>query len=104
MEPLAPYMTSIQHLCEKHKVKNLYAFGSVTKDSFSEESDVDLIVAFEENNSPKSYSDNYFELKFSLEDLLGREVDLLEAKELKNPYLKNQIVQERSLIYGKESE
>ena len=97
-------MTSIQLLCEAHKVKNLYAFGSVTKDSFSEESDVDLIVDFEENNSPKSYSDNYFDLKFSLEDLLGREVDLLEAKELKNPYLKDQIVQERSLIYGKESE
>ena len=104
MEPLADYMTSIQLLCEAHKVKNLYAFGSVTKDSFSEESDVDLIVDFEENNSPKSYSDNYFDLKFSLEDLLGREVDLLEAKELKNPYLKDQIVQERSLIYGKESE
>lgn len=104
MEPLAPYMISIQHLCEKHKVKNLYAFGSVNKDSFSEESDVDLIVDFEENNSPKSYSDNYFDLKFSLEDLLGREVDLLEAKELKNPYLKDQIVQERPLIYGKESE
>ena len=104
MEPLAPYITSIQHLCEKHNVKNLYAFGSVTKETFSDGSDVDLIVDFEENNSPKSYSDNYFDLKFSLEDLLGREVDLLEAKELKNPYLREQIVQERSLIYGKESE
>ena len=104
MEPLAPYMTSIQHLCEKHKVRNLYAFGSVTKDSFSDESDVDLIVDFVENQSPKAYTDNYFALKFSLEDLLGREVDLLEAKELKNPYLKDQIVQESALIYGKESE
>lgn len=103
MESLAQYMTSIQLLYEAHKVKNLYAFGSVTKDSFSAESDVDLIVDFEENSSPKAYTDNYFALKFSLEDLLGREVDLLEAKELQNPYLKDQIVQERSLIYGKES-
>jgi len=101
---LAQYMNSIQLLCEEHKVKNLYAFGSVTKDSFSDESDVDLIVDFVENQSPKAYTDNYFALKFSLEDLLGREVDLLEAKELKNPYLKDQIAQERSLIYGKESE
>ena len=103
MEPLALYMTSIQHLCEKYKVRNLYAFGSVTKDSFSDESDVDLIVDFVESESPKSYADNYFDLKFSLEDLLHREVDLLEAKELKNPFLKDQIVLERALIYGKES-
>jgi len=100
MEPLAQYMNSIQLLCEEHKVKNLYAFGSVTKDSFSDESDVDLIVDFVENQSPKAYTDNYFALKFSLEDLLGREVDLLEAKELKNPYLKDQIVHERSLIFS----
>jgi|LakMenEpi03Aug12_release.lakeMendotaPanAssembly.Ray.scaffolds.fasta_scaffold12877_16 predicted nucleotidyltransferase len=103
MEPLAQYISTIQSLCSKHNVKNLYAFGSVTKGTFTPDSDIDLIVDFDESESPKSYADNYFDLKFSLEDLLHREVDLLEAKELKNPFLKDQIVLERALIYGKES-
>jgi predicted nucleotidyltransferase len=36
----------ISHLCEKHKVKNLYVFGSYLSANFSAKSDIDLIVDF----------------------------------------------------------
>ena len=60
---LAPIITNninqIKTLCQEHKVKELYAFGSATTDKFNEESDVDLLVEFGEVSIEK-YADNYF--------------------------------------------
>lgn len=89
----------ITKLCEAHKVKSLYAFGSVLTDKFNDKSDVDLVVDFKDVNL-LDYADNYFDLKFSLEDSLKRPVDLLEEKAIKNPFLKSAIEQSRKLIYG----
>jgi hypothetical protein len=80
-------------------VKTLYAFGSVLTEKFNEESDVDFIVDFQDVDLLK-YADNYFDLKFSLEDTLKRSVDLLEEKAIKNPYFKKAVEQQRKLIYG----
>jgi hypothetical protein len=46
------------------------------------------------------YADNYFDLKFALEDALKRSIDLLEDKAIKNPYFRNSINLQRQLIYG----
>lgn len=99
MEPLDRYISSITELCKTHKVKSLYAFGSVLTDKFNDESDIDLIVDFE-NLPIEDYVDNYFELKFSLEDILKRPIDLLEEKAIKNPYFKQSINQKKQLVYG----
>lgn len=47
----------------------------------------------------ENYADNYFDLKFSLQDLLKRTIDLLEEKSLKNPYFKKAISQKRQVVY-----
>lgn len=93
------YQTSISKLCEDHKVKSLYAFGSVLTDNFGNQSDIDLIVDFEYQDV-LDYVDNYFDLKFALEKIFNRSIDLLEEKALKNPYFKQSIYQQRQLIYG----
>lgn len=62
-------------------------FGSVLRDSFNEGSDIDFIVDFLDI-SLEEYANNYFDLKFSLEELLKRKVDLLENKALRNPLFK----------------
>jgi predicted nucleotidyltransferase len=46
------------------------------------------------------YFDNYFDFKYSLQDLLGREIDLLEEQTIKNPYLKKNVDSTKMLIYG----
>jgi len=46
------------------------------------------------------YADNYFDLKFALEDALKRSVDLLEEKAIKNQYFKKAVEKDRQLIYG----
>lgn len=86
-------------LCQTHKVKSLYAFGSVLTDQFNAESDVDLIVDFEPIDVLE-YGDNYYDLKFSLENILKRNVDLLEEKAIKNPYFRKTLNQNKKLIYG----
>ena len=96
---LDQHNADIQKLCASHKVKSLYAFGSVLTNHFNNKSDIDLIVDFE-NIDVENYADNYFDLKFSLQDVLNRSIDLLEEKAMKNPYFKQAISQNRLLVYG----
>lgn len=77
----------------------LFVFGSVLTDRFNEESDIDFVVNFDKENIA-DYFDNYFNLKYALEDLFKRKVDLLEEQTIKNPYLKKNIDQTKTLIYG----
>lgn len=86
-------------LCKKHKVQKLFVFGSILTSHFNDNSDVDLIVDFNKTEV-KDYFDNYFNFKYSLEELLGREIDLLEEQTIKNPYLKKNVDATKTLIYG----
>ena len=95
---LGQYRNIIEKLCVHHKVKRLYAFGSVLTDKFNSESDIDFIVDFDAMEI-ENYADNYFDLKFSLQDILKRPVDLLEGKSLKNPYFIQAISQNRTIVY-----
>ncbi|MDR0834991.1 MAG: nucleotidyltransferase domain-containing protein [Tannerella sp.] len=99
MERLYQYMADISSLCRQYKVKTLYAFGSVLTDKFNQNSDVDLIVDFREI-PVEDYADNYFDLKFSLQDILNRPVDLLEEQAIKNPYFRQSVEENKQLVYG----
>lgn len=98
MTILDRYSSVISDLCEQHKVRKLYAFGSVLTERFTDQSDIDLIVDFEAIDV-ESYADNYFDLKFSLQDIFKRRVDLLEEKALKNPFFIQAISQQRKVVY-----
>ena len=51
------------------------------------------------SNDPIEYADSYFNLKFALQDLLNRPIDLLENKAIKNPYIRKNIDSSKSLVY-----
>ncbi|MCF8371946.1 MAG: nucleotidyltransferase domain-containing protein [Bacteroidales bacterium] len=89
----------IQALCAKHKVAKLFVFGSVLTRRFKKDSDVDFVVNFVDVDL-YDYADNYFDFKYSLENLLDREVDLLEDKAIKNPFLRKSIDSSKKLVYG----
>jgi predicted nucleotidyltransferase len=93
------HIDQIKELCKAHHVKSLFAFGSVVSGTMTEESDVDLVVDIDRKD-PFEYSDDYFALKFQLEDILERQVDLLEVKAIRNPFLKKQIDATKTLVYG----
>lgn len=99
MDRLQKYQAAIVKLCKAHKVKSLYVFGSVLSDNFNAESDIDLIVDFT-SMDVEDYADNYFDFKFSLQELFKRPIDLLEEKAIKNPYFRESVNQKRQLVYG----
>jgi uncharacterized protein len=99
MNRLSIYQKDLDKLCENHKVKTLFAFGSVLTDAFNTKSDIDLIVDFKQIPI-EDYADNYFDFKFSLQNIFKRPIDLLEDKAIKNPYLRQSVNQYKQLVYG----
>lgn len=89
----------IRDLCRKYKVNRLFVFGSVLTDRFKKTSDIDFIVDFS-GVDLFDYADNYFDFKSSLENLLNRDVDLLEEQAISNPYLRQSIDSSKQLVYG----
>ncbi len=100
MNLIQKYQTEIADLCRKHKVKELYAFGSVLDDKkFNQKSDVDFLVDFD-NVPLMDYADNYFDLADELENILKRKVDLLTIKSLKNKYFIENVNQSKQIVYA----
>ncbi len=85
LELLREYRPKLQ----QYGVKSLAVFGSVARDEVTPTSDVDLLVEFDGVVT----FDRYMDLKFLLEDGLGRSVDLVSAKMLK-PLIRETVLQE----------
>ena len=92
-------INKVADLCNNHQVSRLFVFGSVLTPKFKKDSDIDFVVDFSKIDL-YNYADNYFDLKFSLENLFKRNVDLLEEKAINNPYLRQSIDATKQLIYG----
>lgn len=89
---------AIRTFCVQHDVESLYAFGSVTTDSFSDDSDIDLLVKFRDIPVDK-YTDNYFELLHLFRKIFNRKIDLMTENSLANPYFIKKVNQTKTLIY-----
>jgi predicted nucleotidyltransferase len=79
---------------QKYGVKKIGVFGSFARGEEKEGSDIDFLVEFKEGS--KTF-DNYIDLKYFLQDLFDRSVDLVTVQALK-PQLKDDILQE--VIYA----
>ena len=91
--------TAIADLCRKFKVQRLDVFGLATSDRFDpERSDVDFLYTLQPV-PPGEYADIFFGLAHSLESLLGRRVDLVSERSIRNPYFKEAIEESRRPLY-----
>ena len=91
-------IAKIKAVCVKQKIKSLFAFGSVCTDKFNDQSDVDLLVAFEQMDFGE-YADNYFQTADLFEKIFHRRVDLVTEKSLRNPYFIQSVNQTKTLLY-----
>ena len=89
----------IKSLCLAHNVVSLFVFGSVCTDSFSDESDIDLLISFKPMDYG-DYAETYFDLADKFERLFQRPVDLVTDKSLSNPYFINSVNKTKTLLYG----
>ena len=92
MDVLAIVKKNKTFLKERFGVKKIGVFGSMARGEAKEESDVDVLVEFE---STKKSFDNFMELSFFLEDLFGKNVDLITTSGLDKyirPYVEKEVV------------
>jgi len=82
-------------LFETFQIKSLALFGSVARDQANAASDLDFLIEFE----GAATFDRYMDLKFSLEDLFGKPVDLVTRRSLK-PQIADAVLEESILIGG----
>jgi hypothetical protein len=92
-------LEALKLLCTKYNVRYMYAFGSVCTSGFNDESDVDLLISFN-NLSIEDYTESFFALHYQLQDLLKRDIDLLTDRSLGNPYFIEGIERNKQLIYA----
>lgn len=102
MNILEQNIDKIRDLCKLNNVSSLFAFGSVLTSSFRNDSDVDLVVDIDDQD-PLTYSDKYFNLKFQLEEILRRQIDLLEYKSIRNKFLRSEIDRSKVQIYERDN-
>jgi predicted nucleotidyltransferase len=96
---ITDHLGEIRMLCAKYDVKRLAVFGSAVKGTFDpERSDVDFVVEFEAICPDGWHS--YFDLKFAIEELLGRPVDLVELTAVDNPFFRQAIELTQRELYA----
>jgi hypothetical protein len=84
--------------CQRWQITELSLFGSVLREDFTNESDVDVLVVFAPE-APWTLFD-LMEIEDQLVQMFGREVDLVERDGLVNPYRRETILNSREILYG----
>ncbi|HQG38349.1 MAG TPA: nucleotidyltransferase domain-containing protein [Chitinophagales bacterium] len=92
-------INSIKEICRNHHVKEMAVFGSVTKDYFTDKSDIDVLIEFNDDIKLEDYSTNYFSFENSLNTLLKKEIDLVSKKFIENPYFLKSINLNKQILY-----
>lgn len=83
--------------CRRYHVRELAVFGSVLRDDFRDDSDIDVLVEYEPDVAISLY--DHFDLGQELERLLGRKVDLVSKKGL-NPIIRDEVLRDSETIYA----
>ncbi len=94
------HLSEIKEICSQFNVSRLEVFGSALSENFDQgSSDIDLLVEFKPLK-PGQHADAYFGLLEAIKNLLGRDVDLIMTKAVKNPYFLQKINQNRKVLYA----
>jgi hypothetical protein len=101
---MLPLIEQHQHeleaLCQRFFVARLELFGSAVGGAFdSARSDLDFLVEFRPL-APRERADAYFGLLHSLEDLLGRKIDLVSDQAANNRFFRHAVDSQRTLLYA----
>jgi predicted nucleotidyltransferase len=91
---------AVEQFCRKWKITQIEAFGSVLRDDFRPDSDIDLLVTFEPDSGTSLF--DIVEMQDELTSLAGRKVDLHEragVERSRNPFRKRSILSTAQVIY-----
>ncbi len=97
--PKIPFpVAQIAAFCQKWQITELAVFGSVLRDDFRPDSDVDILVSFTDDADWSLY--DWVDMQEELHGIIGRQVDLVEKKGLHNPFRRHAILTTKQVIYA----
>ncbi len=88
----------IAELCRNWRIAELSLFGSVLREDFRADSDVDVLVVFEPGATP--VLEAWLDLRDELRAMFGRDVDLVERRLITNPFRRHEILTTRRVLYA----
>ncbi len=91
-------MDKIRDFCRRWKIVEFALIGSVLRDDFRPDSDIDILLSFEENAGWSLY--DVVDMKDELKTLFGREVDLVEKEAIRNPYRRRTMLTDKEVLYA----
>lgn len=86
----------LARFCQEHGIRRLALFGSVLRDDFRSDSDVDVLVEFEPGRTPDLFT--IAEMQLDLSELIGRQVDLRTAGDLSR-YFRQEVLDTAEVQY-----
>ena len=87
----------VRDFCERHYIRKLAVYGSVLRDDFSQDSDIDVLIDFMPGHVPGFF--RLFDMEEELSDILsGRRVDLRTPEDLSR-YFRDKVVAEAQVQY-----
>jgi hypothetical protein len=89
----------IEEFCQRHHIRKLALFGSILRDDFRPDSDVDVLVEFEPGHTVGLLRMAGLEIEFS--EMLGRKVDLRTPGDLSR-YFRDEVVRTSEVQFVKE--
>ncbi|MBW4658479.1 MAG: nucleotidyltransferase family protein [Drouetiella hepatica Uher 2000/2452] len=89
--------SQIAAFCQRWNITELALFGSVLRDDFRPDSDIDLLVTFAPD--PVWSLFDWVDMKEELEAMLDRKVDIADKEKLKNPYRRYEILRTCQVLY-----
>ena len=96
MAPICVDREKVGDFCRKHHIRKLAFFGSVLRENFGPDSDVDVLVEFEPGHTPGLA---FFAMEAELSEILGWKVDL-NTQKLLSRYFRDRVVAEAKVQYA----
>ena len=91
-------MDEIREFCRRWKVVELALFGSILREGFGPESDVEVLVTFADG-APWSLFD-FVDMIDELKGIFGRPVDMVEKDGIRNPFRRREILANSEVVYA----
>ena len=86
---------AIEEFCRRHHIRRLALFGSILRDDFKPESDIDVLVTFEPDETPGF---GFIDVQDELSEILGHPVDLHTPASL-SKYFRKEVLREAEALY-----
>ena len=89
---------ALRDFCRHWKVRELALFGSVLRDDFNAQSDIDVLIELLPSHGLSLY--DWVDMSEELSRLFGRPVDLVSKRALKNPFRRREILRTAEVVYA----